>query len=205
MAASAGAAAQARGKCEDAPCPAAGPSGTSICEVPVEEVWPLRHVVMWPEKDLEFVKVPGDEGPRARHFGVRAEDGRLTSVVSLFEEGAAAAGDDPEVRAGEAAGAPLVERPERAAQFRKLATLPEFRRRGQAGALVRRCIEEARAAQARRIWCNARAEQAQFYAKLGLQQTVHAAPSPWVAPDRACKPFQEKPSRARVSSLSSWS
>mmetsp|Transcript_109952 Transcript_109952/g.245498 ORF Transcript_109952/g.245498 Transcript_109952/m.245498 type:complete len:172 (-) Transcript_109952:23-538(-) len=137
---------------EDAGATGVAAPAPAVCEVPVEQVWPVRHVVMWPDKTLDFIKVPGDESENARHFGIYASSdggsGRLASVVSLFsEEGGASA------------------------QFRKFATLPEFQRRGLGTALLCHVIGEARAQGAQRLWCNARIEQADFYAKFGLRQT----------------------------------
>ncbi|WP_325176730.1 GNAT family N-acetyltransferase [Paenibacillus alkalitolerans] len=44
-----------------------------------EQAWKLRHEVMWPERDVDYVKLQDDD-----------KDDRLVSVVSLFVNGAEA-------------------------------------------------------------------------------------------------------------------
>lgn len=110
---------------------------------PLEDIWLLRQKVMWPDKDIGFVKLEDD--PAGTHYGFYVED-QLTSVVSLFLEG-----DD--------------------AQFRKFATLQEQQGKGYGSKLLQFTLEEAKRQGARRIWCNARANKVDYYAKFGLQPT----------------------------------
>ena len=117
----------------------------TVRRVPAAVVWPIRHQVMWPEKPPEYSHVIGDEDPRvSQHFGLYVDGDRLVSVCSLFF-------DDAEC-----------------AQFRKFATLDAEQRRGHGSHLLQHVLAAAREAGARSICCNARIEQAPFYAKFGL-------------------------------------
>lgn len=98
---------------------------------------------MWPDKDLEYIKLPADA--EGIHYGLFA-DGWLVSVVSIFE------------KAGEI-------------QFRKFATAVEYQGRGYGTTLLTYVIMAAKAGGASAIWCNARKDKAAFYAKFGLEST----------------------------------
>lgn len=108
-----------------------------------EVVMPVRHQVMWPDKPLSFVHVDGDE--QALHLALFVEE-QPVSVVSVFRE------DD-------------------GWQFRKLATLPAFQKKGCAGRLLNEVFRLAAQAGVVRIWCNARKEKCGFYRRFGLQST----------------------------------
>ena len=111
----------------------------------------LRKEVMWPDKPLEYSAVLGDEQLTTQHFGVftkpasaSASAAELVSVVSVWVSGGGAD-----------------------AQFRKFCTRSGHQRRGLGSALLRHCFEALRAEcpGLRRVWCNARVEQAGFYSK----------------------------------------
>lgn len=51
-----------------------------IKEIKWEEAIPVRHIVLWPDKDPEFCHVPEDES--AWHFGVFNES-MLVCVASV--------------------------------------------------------------------------------------------------------------------------
>lgn len=55
-----------------------------ISEAPYEDVLGLRRQVMYPDKDIEFVKLPDDD--RGLHIGVYENDD-LVSVMSIFLHG----------------------------------------------------------------------------------------------------------------------
>ncbi|MGR3810581.1 GNAT family N-acetyltransferase [Jiulongibacter sp. NS-SX5] len=116
---------------------------TYIREIKKEEVWPLRHEVMWPDKPFEYVKVANDAD--GKHFGL-FENENLVSVVSLFMENGSA-------------------------QFRKLATKVSAQRKGYASELIARLIQEAKGNGADKIWCNARGNKTGYYEKFGLKKT----------------------------------
>ncbi|WP_426451294.1 GNAT family N-acetyltransferase [Paenibacillus sp. S-38] len=105
-----------------------------------EQAWQLRHEVMWPDKDYDYVKLADDE--EGAHFGL-FEGGELLSVVSLF------------VRGGEA-------------QFRKFATSVTHQKKGYGSKLLTHVLGEAERAGAKRIYCNARIVKAAFYEKFGF-------------------------------------
>ncbi|MCI3922963.1 GNAT family N-acetyltransferase [Paenibacillus sp. TRM 82003] len=115
-----------------------------IRSVTKEQAWGLRHEVMWPDRELDYVKVPGDE--TAAHYGL-FDGARLVSVVSLFADG-------------------------EEAQFRKFATARDAQGRGCGSRLLTYVLEEARLAGVRRIYCNARTEKAAFYRRFGLRETA---------------------------------
>ena len=56
------------------------------------------------------------------------------------------------------------------AQFRKLATHPEYRSRGIGSALVSTAAAEARLAGAKTLVCDARQKQSGFYERLGFSK-----------------------------------
>ncbi|MFY0592357.1 GNAT family N-acetyltransferase [Roseivirga sp.] len=118
----------------------------TINSIKAEDTWPIRHKVMWPNESLEFVKLAEDM--RGLHFGLFEND-RLVSVVSLFIT-------DSE------------------AQFRKLATLVAHQGKGYGSALINHILEESKALNISRIWCNARLDKTSFYHKFDLKETAHS-------------------------------
>ncbi|MDF2924894.1 MAG: family acetyltransferase [Paenibacillaceae bacterium] len=108
-----------------------------------ELAWQIRHEVMWPERELDYVKLEDDD--KGIHYGL-FEGEQPVSVISLFIEG-----DD--------------------AQFRKFATLPRMQGRGCGSALLNRVLEDAFRTEAKRIFCNARSNKTEFYRKFGLLPT----------------------------------
>ena len=114
-----------------------------ISEAPYEDVLVLRRQVMYPDKDIEFVKLPDDD--RGLHIGVY-ENNDLVSVMSIFLHG-------------------------RDVQFRKLATRREMQGKGYATALMEWLISYANDLKLDRLWCNARSEATDFYKKFGYSET----------------------------------
>lgn len=114
-----------------------------IKRISKEDAWQLRHKVMWPEKDIEYVKLDDDD--YGVHIGL-VEGEQLISVVSLF------------IKSEEA-------------QFRKFATLETYQNRGYGTRLLNFMLEEAIQAGVKRIYCNARSHKAPFYEKFGFQGT----------------------------------
>ncbi|MFD0693063.1 GNAT family N-acetyltransferase [Paenibacillus sp. GCM10027628] len=109
-----------------------------------EMAWEIRHIVMWPDRDLSFVQLNNDD--EGYHYGLFTED-RLVSVISLFLD-------------------------QDGAQFRKFATLEQEQGKGYGSFLLHHIMEEARSLGAKRIWCNARLSKAAFYKKFGLAETT---------------------------------
>jgi len=115
-----------------------------VQEITAEETWPIRQIVMWPNKPLNFIKLNSDfEG---RHFGLFLDE-TLVSVISLFTENSIA-------------------------QFRKFATLQEYQGQGIGSQLLTEIMQVAEKERVLKIWCNARKEKTNYYAKFGLKETA---------------------------------
>mgnify|MGYP000903209569 CR=1 FL=1 len=114
-----------------------------ISEAPYGEVLTIRQQVMYPDKDVDFVKLQDDD--QAIHVGVY-ENNSLVSVMSIFLHG-------------------------RDVQFRKLATLNSMQQKGYASALMQWLIDYANDMKLERLWCNSRKEAIDFYKKFGYEET----------------------------------
>lgn len=114
-----------------------------IRSITSEQTYPLRHQVLWPDKPLEFVKVPEDES--GFHFGYFV-DGEPVSVISLFIN------------------------EQKVARFRKFATHPDFQRKGIGRQLLQHVFEKAIKSEATQIWCDARLDAKLFYERFGMKQ-----------------------------------
>ncbi len=114
-----------------------------ISEAIYEDVLKLRQEVMYPDKDIDFVKLPDDD--KGLHIGV-FENEKLVSVMSIFLNG-------------------------RDVQFRKLATKTDMQRKGYASALMKWLIDYAIDMKLERLWCNSRIETTDFYKKFGYKET----------------------------------
>ena len=115
-----------------------------IEQIPIELALPIRHRAMYPGQDQSFAKLPDDE--EGIHFGLFDEN-KLISVVSWFR------------------------RNEEAAQFRKMATLEEYRNSGYGTLLLRYIIDFSEFENIGTLWCNARVSAASFYERLGFKET----------------------------------
>ena len=114
-----------------------------IIELTATQTWPIRHQVMWPDKPLEYVKLPNDA--IGNHFGLMVA-GNLVSIISLFER-------DNEI------------------QFRKFATLKQEQGKGYGSFLLSNVLKDNISLSTKTIWCNARTDKSTFYQKFGLQPT----------------------------------
>jgi GNAT superfamily N-acetyltransferase len=114
-----------------------------IRSITSEQTYPLRHQVLWPDKPLEFVKVPEDES--GFHFGYFVDD-ELISVISLFIN------------------------EHKVARFRKFATHPTFQRKGIGSQLLQHVFEKATESEATQIWCDARLDAKLFYERFGMNR-----------------------------------
>lgn len=113
----------------------------TIAPVSHQQTYPLRHVVLWPDKPLDYVKVDDDDS--GYHFGAFDQD-ELVAVISLFVNG-------------------------EEARFRKFATRPDWQRRGVGTLLLNHTIDQARQAGAQLLWCDARLDAAAFYRRFGME------------------------------------
>nr|WP_260284327.1 GNAT family N-acetyltransferase [Peribacillus sp. BBB004] len=115
----------------------------TVRQVDKEEVWELRHKVMWADKPFDYIKLEDDD--LGIHYGLFKGDD-LISVISLFINN-------------------------RECQFRKFATLQLEQGKGYGSTLLDYIIKEAQNNGVKRIWCNARKNKVDFYKKFGLQET----------------------------------
>ncbi|MCT4620230.1 MAG: GNAT family N-acetyltransferase [Marinisporobacter sp.] len=114
-----------------------------IKEIRAEDTWEIRHKVMWPEKDLEYVRLKDDH--KGMHYGV-FDNNKIVSVISLFFNGDVA-------------------------QFRKFATLKEEQGKGYGRELLKFVIKKSKEDGMNYIWCNARYDKMNFYKKFGMMET----------------------------------
>ncbi len=115
-----------------------------VTEANYEDVLKLRQQVMYPDKDIDFVKLPDDD--KGIHLGI-FEEGVLISAVSIFMH------------------------ENRNVQFRKLATRKDMQGKGYGIMLLKWLIDYANDVKLNRIWCNAREESLGFYQKAGFKET----------------------------------
>lgn len=104
---------------------------------------PIRHKVMWPNKPMDYVKLPNDEN--ARHYGLFI-NGEIASIISLFTEGDSV-------------------------QFRKFATLIKYQGLGYGTILLKHIINVIDQEGVKKLWCNARVEKSKFYERFNLKTT----------------------------------
>ena len=115
----------------------------TIKKITKDKAWELRHKVMWPDKDFDYIKLEDDD--LGIHFGLFKEN-ILISVISLF-----------------------ISKEE--CQFRKFATLQQEQGKGYGSTLLDYVIMEAKKRGLKRIWCNARKNKVNFYKRFSLQET----------------------------------
>lgn len=113
-----------------------------IQEIPIDDVLQLRQQVLWPNKDLDFVRTPNDDS--GIHLGVCIE-GQWVSCISLFIE------------------------ENQHAVFRKFATLPDFQNNGYGSQLLHYSFNYLQQLEIITISCSARVEKQSYYQKFGMQ------------------------------------
>ncbi|HAK80200.1 MAG TPA: GNAT family N-acetyltransferase [Runella sp.] len=127
-----------------------------IQEISPAQTYPLRHQVLWPDKPVEFVKVPDDK--QGIHLGYFLDE-KLVSVISLFM-------DEHKI-----------------ARFRKFATHPDLQRKGIGSQLLKATFERAKSAGASTLWCDARLDAQPFYERFGMKpegKIFHKGTIPYV-------------------------
>ncbi|WP_027708523.1 GNAT family N-acetyltransferase [Zooshikella ganghwensis] len=113
----------------------------NIKQINAEDVLPVRHQVLWPEKPIEFCCV--DEDVTGIHFGVYL-DQRLVSVASIYIDGTQA-------------------------RLRKLATLNDYQGKGIGSALIEYVLTYLMESRIQYLWCDARESARSFYQRLGFK------------------------------------
>ena len=130
----------------------------TIRRVQPADVAALREKVLWPGQPEKCV-LPEDESSNAIHLAALAEtdspgvglpSSRVVGVLSLFLQSA----EQPQM-----------------AQFRKLATDPDWRSRGIGRSLISTAVAEARREKASNLVCDAREPQLGFYESLGFARS----------------------------------
>ena len=116
---------------------------TTIRKVPLDEIWKMRQVVMYPTESLDFVRL--DDDATGLHWGLY-KDEDLISVISVFDRGS-------EV------------------QFRKFATIPAEQGKGYGTKLLQFVMDWSVENKKRSIWCNARTSATALYRKFGMNST----------------------------------
>ena len=111
-----------------------------VVPLTVEEVLPIRHRVLWPDKPISFCRVPEDDN--GKHYGVKL-DGLVVCVASVF------------IMNGEA-------------RLRKFATIEEFQGRGIGSFVLKHIVEECQKLGVKVFWFDAREEAIPFYSKFGF-------------------------------------
>ncbi len=115
-----------------------------IKQIQAQETYKLRHQVMWPDKEKEFVMLENDE--EGIHFGLFKNE-KLISVVSLF------------MKQGNA-------------QFRKFATKTAEQGQGFGTLLINHLLAFVLNKEVKKLWCNARVDKTSFYEKVGMKKTL---------------------------------
>ena len=107
-----------------------------------EETLGIRHKVLWPNEDVSYCKVAGDES--ALHFGVKYNDVRVC-VASIYTNG-------------------------HSTRLRKFATLAEYQGKGVGTFMLNYLIGELRVAECNSVWLDARVSAIGFYTRFGFKQ-----------------------------------
>jgi ribosomal protein S18 acetylase RimI-like enzyme len=117
-------------------------------------VRPLRQKVLRPHQTVAEQVFAGDDAADAGHFAARAEaSDDIVGIASITPEPYPGAGG---ARPGDW-------------RVRGMATDPDRGRgRGAGAALLRACLDHARAHGGRRVWCNARTPARGFYEREGF-------------------------------------
>jgi GNAT superfamily N-acetyltransferase len=105
--------------------------------------WRIRHQALYPE--LDFAKVILEDDDDGIHLGL-FDQNTLISVASLFKR-------------------------DTSMQFRKFATLSEYRGKGYGTELLAYLTDYAKSTGCDHIWCNARRNASGFYSKFGFLET----------------------------------
>jgi len=105
-----------------------------------KDTLPIRHKVLWPNKEPEFCIVEGDTD--ALHFGVSLHN-EIICVASLYLD-------------------------VRSARLRKFATLSKFQGRGIGSYMLNFLVEELKKHDVNYLWFDARESAIGFYKRLGF-------------------------------------
>lgn len=118
----------------------------------------LRHLVLWPDKPLDYVRL--DEDKHGYHFGafVPCRDKPVAVISIFFEPIPAVVGTSCQDRTASGTSA----------RFRKFACHPEFQGQGVGTNLLRYAASYCSSMGATVLWCDARLSSSKWYEKRGL-------------------------------------
>jgi predicted GNAT family N-acyltransferase len=124
----------------------------SLRPVKVEEVYPLRLLVLRPGGTQDDCHFAGDHDASTFHLAVHDAFQQLVAIASFYENG------HPALKA------------QRPIQLRGMASHPEVRGKGYARALVKHALQLYTLEGADMLWCNAREVAVSFYGQLGFEK-----------------------------------
>ncbi|MCF0246348.1 MAG: GNAT family N-acetyltransferase [Ileibacterium sp.] len=110
----------------------------------LEDVWNLRHLAMWPDKPIDFIKLNDDS--EGLHLGIY-ENSCLISVLSIYQKP-----DQPG-----------------SAVIRKVCTHPNRQNQGLASSLIQQAVQLLKEQQIETVTLDARVHAVSFYERLGFQ------------------------------------
>lgn len=129
----------------------------------------LRQSVLRPNERVEDLAWPHDDGAETYHAGI-LEDGRLVAIGTIHPAPPPAEHFADHVHRGSAW------------RLRGMATSLDHRGHGYGAAIVRACIEHARAHAGTLVWCTARLPAVAFYERLGFRKHGDVFEGPHVGP-----------------------
>ncbi|RXJ72838.1 GNAT family N-acetyltransferase [Veronia nyctiphanis] len=112
-----------------------------ISTITAQQVLPIRHQVLWPDKPVDFSQVKGDD--TATHYGAFIE-GELVSVGSIFIDGDTA-------------------------RLRKFATLSAHQGKGVGTAMLHVMLSDLKSSSVKTFWCDARESAMAIYQRIGMK------------------------------------
>ncbi|KAL4247911.1 hypothetical protein ABKN59_006779 [Abortiporus biennis] len=121
-----------------------------IRRISVEQTIPLRHSILWPEKPVEYIRLPEDDS--GHHYGAfLPSSSDPVAVISVFIE-------------------PLPhDSVNLAARFRKFACDPNHRNQGIGSALLQHVfLVASKDLQCSAVWCDGRLSTAGWYERRGM-------------------------------------
>ncbi|KAG9308524.1 hypothetical protein JVU11DRAFT_11868 [Chiua virens] len=120
----------------------------------------LRHLVLWPDKPLDYVRL--DDDKYGHHFGafVSSRDSPVAVISIFFEPVPSSVINGCTASTGNGTSA----------RFRKFACHPQFQGRGIGTRLLRYATSYCSSAGATVLWCDARLSSSEWYEKRGLIQ-----------------------------------
>jgi len=136
----------------------------NITPITVEQTILLRHKVLWPEKPIDYVRLPEDD--LGYHFGALLGDQEHpAAIISLFKESIPFDGPTSSQDPDTAKATP------QAARFRKFACDPVHQGQGIGTTLLKHVFKVASAELGRDVvWCDARLSTAEWYERRGMEK-----------------------------------